>query len=116
MSVGIQNQIRVLGYQVQRLEGKDRYSTSSEVARQIFAMDQTYPAVSNHYWATGANFPDALSGAPAAARAAGPLYVIPPGCVPAAVLSHLKAKDTQVVNLLGGEGVLNADVARMRTC
>lgn len=116
VSAPIEAEVRAMGYGVERLSGPDRYATSSAVAARVFAMDQTYPAVASHYWATGTNFPDALSGAAAAGRAPGPLYVIPPNCVPSAVLSQLEAKDTQVVKLLGGPGALTADVARMRPC
>ncbi len=116
VSAQIEQQMSSLGFNVERLWGSDRYETSTQVAASIFKMDRSYPSVSQHYWATGANFPDALAAAPAAARAGAPLYVVRPNCVPPTVLSHLSAKDTQVVKLLGGSGALGTDVGLMRSC
>lgn len=116
VSPQIAQQVSSMGFSTKRLSGSDRYTTSAAVAAEIFKMDQHYPSVSQHYWATGVNFPDALSGAPAAARAGAPLYVVRPDCVPGSVLSHLSSKDTQVVKLLGGAGVLRQGVATMRSC
>lgn len=116
VSAEIESQVRTLAPKVDRLGGADRYATSREVAGAVFRMDQPYPTVASQFWATGTDFPDALSGAPAAARAGAPLYVVRPTCVPSQVLVDIEKKGTQVVNILGGEGALNADVARMRPC
>ncbi|MCJ1694986.1 cell wall-binding repeat-containing protein [Rathayibacter caricis] len=57
--------------QVDRLAGKDRQETAVKISQATFKAD--VPVV---YIATGGNFPDALSAAPAAAKQGGPLLLV----------------------------------------
>ncbi|AVT33918.1 hypothetical protein C6361_35830 [Plantactinospora sp. BC1] len=60
ISTTVENQVKALGYQVERLAGQDRYSTSIAIANEINP-NPTYVLA-----ATGANFPDALAAGAAA--------------------------------------------------
>ncbi|MBE1486357.1 cell wall-binding repeat-containing protein [Plantactinospora soyae] len=60
LSVNVETQVRALGYQVERLAGQDRYTTSIAIANEI---DPTPDLVLT---ATGADFPDALAAGAAA--------------------------------------------------
>ncbi|WP_181075047.1 cell wall-binding repeat-containing protein [Rathayibacter iranicus] len=59
------------GIDVTRLAGTDRQGTAVEISKAVFGAN--VPVV---YIATGANFPDALSAAPAAAKQGGPLLLV----------------------------------------
>jgi spore germination protein YaaH len=86
---------------VTRLAGADRYATAAAVSAATFAAGAPVA-----YIATGLNFPDALAGAVAAARAGGPLLLVRPDGVPPATAAELKRlKPTRIV-ILGATGVV----------
>ncbi|MBF9133306.1 cell wall-binding repeat-containing protein [Plantactinospora sp. S1510] len=60
LSTTVQTQVEALGYQVERLAGQDRYTTSIAIANEI---DPTPDLILT---ATGADFPDALAAGAAA--------------------------------------------------
>jgi putative cell wall-binding protein/peptidoglycan/xylan/chitin deacetylase (PgdA/CDA1 family) len=72
VSTAVQAQLALLGA-VQRIAGADRYETSRLIATNAFGASGAATA----YVATGTNFPDALSAAPAAAKANGPMILVP---------------------------------------
>jgi putative cell wall-binding protein len=93
-----------------RFEGPDRYAVSLAVND---GFDGDFGTV---YFATGANFPDALAGGVLAGSQGHPMYVIPGTCVPRAVLSRLTAHGTHSVVLLGGPSSLSPEVERLTPC
>ncbi|WP_285117079.1 cell wall-binding repeat-containing protein [Leifsonia sp. fls2-241-R2A-40a] len=111
VSPTIENQLRARsGMAVSRLAGGDRYETSHAINRGVFS---TSPTV---YFATGTNFPDALSGAALAGRTGSALYVVPAGCVPDYVPADLSALQTTHRVLLGGTSVLANAVGSLSVC
>lgn len=98
--------------QTTRVSGIDRYETSAAVNAVAFGS----APLPTQFWATGAGFPDALTGAVLAARRGAPLYVVKPTCVPASVLSAGRAGKTTQINLIGGLVALNAEVAALQQC
>ena len=60
ISNDIQDELDDVGFETHRLAGKDRYETAVEVAKEL-------PGVSNFFFATGNNFPDAVAAGNAAA-------------------------------------------------
>lgn len=116
LSPAIEQQIKSLGYPVSRLQGKNRFETSAAIADQVFKMGNQYPQVPTHFWATGNSFPDALSGAAAAAHVGAPLYVVQKDCVPAVVMAHVGTKQTINIKLLGGTGALTENVEKRVQC
>ncbi|GHD48365.1 hypothetical protein D9V29_09840 [Mycetocola manganoxydans] len=95
---------------VTRLFGADRYGTAVEISKAGF------PAgASTVYITTGANYPDALSAAPAAAAADAPLLLTPAAGLPPAVQTELaRLKPTSVV-ILGGTAIVSDAVAAAAT-
>ncbi|WP_442212183.1 cell wall-binding repeat-containing protein [Specibacter sp. RAF43] len=88
-----------------RLSGADRYATAAAVARS------GYPATAKVvYVATGSDYPDALSAAPAAAREGGPLLLTMPTSLPAATASEIKRLKPSKVVVVGGTGAVSAAV------
>ncbi|NQX34874.1 cell wall-binding repeat-containing protein [Herbiconiux sp. VKM Ac-2851] len=93
---------------IERQGGADRYGTAAEVSRQTFA-----PGVPVAYIASGAAFPDALSGGAAAAADGGPVLLVAPDDVPAVVAAELRRLRPARIVVLGGslavsDGVLAA--------
>lgn len=95
---------------LQRIYGGDRFSTAQNLNGRYF--DTANVA----YLASGLNFPDALTGAVLAGREAGPLYVVPPNCVPQRVIDDLVRLGVSEVFLLGSEASLGSEVFAMTPC
>jgi len=86
---------------VDRLSGANRYSTA-------VAISQEYEAgVDVVYVATGTNYPDALSAAPAAANQGGPLLLTPSYGVPSYVKAEIERLDPELIVVVGGASVLS---------
>ncbi|GAA3910075.1 cell wall-binding repeat-containing protein [Microbacterium invictum] len=90
---------------ISRLAGIDRYATAIQVSRQYAA------GVSTVYVATGANFPDALSAAAAAALVDGPLLLTPSAALPSAVAAEITRLKPATIAVVGGTGAVSAKVA-----
>lgn len=113
MSQGIQNQLNAIGgREIVRAAGSDRYRTSAAVTAVGFA---TYVS-SATYWATGANFPDALAGITLAAAKKSPISLVRPSCVPGEVISNAWRFGADRVGILGGTGVVSTAVANFARC
>lgn len=82
---------------VTRAAGPDRYATAAAVSAGAFA-----PGVSRAYVATGLVFADAVAGAPAAAHFGGPMLLVRPDRIPAAVAAELARLKPQQIVVLGG--------------
>ncbi len=110
VSAGVASSLTAASLVVKRYGGADRYATSVALNQAAFGMR------ANAFVATGALFPDALSGAAAAGAAGDPLYLARPNCVPSPVRSALMAHGATSLTLLGGPGALNDNVAYLRLC
>ncbi|WP_219950486.1 cell wall-binding repeat-containing protein [Salinibacterium sp. M195] len=112
MSNGIQAQLNsIFGTaNVTRYGGSNRYATSQAINGAAFS------TASSVYFATGTNFPDALSGAAIAGATAAPLYIVQPTCVPKPVLQDVKDLAASKVYILGGTGALSQSVAKFVNC
>ncbi len=86
---------------VDRLYGASRYETAIQISRATTADD----GASTVYIATGAAFPDGLSGTPAAARG-GPLILVPSSGLTDAIAAELRRLNAPQVVILGGPGVV----------
>jgi hypothetical protein len=87
--------------------GADRYATATAVAGRFF------PAPSTAGFASGAAFPDALSGGASIAVEGAPLLLVPQsGPLPAAVSAYLQGRPAITTGLLyGGTAAVGADIA-----
>ncbi|HEX7196396.1 MAG TPA: S8 family serine peptidase, partial [Candidatus Limnocylindria bacterium] len=93
------------GKSAPRLAGADRYATAAAVSGSAFK-----PGVPVVYVATGASYPDALAGAPAARIANGPLLLTAPGFVPTATANELARLKPGRIVILGGTGAVSSKV------
>lgn len=89
---------------VKRLAGADRYATAVEIAKEF------KPGVGAVYVATGRNYPDALSAAPAAAKQGGPLLLTPSTSLPANVKSEIQRLKPALIVVVGGKSVVSDSV------
>jgi len=90
----------------QRLAGANRYATAAAVSADTFA-----PNGAVAYVATGANFPDALAGVPAAGLAGAPILLTAPDGIPGDTAAELSRLRPGRIVVLGGPGVVSDGVA-----
>jgi putative cell wall-binding protein len=98
----LQNYSRI----VDRLDGADRYEVSTLLSGDVFRPGR--PVV---YVASGAVFPDALSGSAAAGSLLGPVLLTTKDAVPPVVLEELSRLQPGKIVLMGGESTVSAEVA-----
>ena len=92
---------------VTRLSGADRYATAVAVSAATTQVD----APRTVYLATGTSFPDGLAATPVAARANGPLLIVPPGGLTPGLAAELRRLNPPRVVIVGGTSVVSATVA-----
>lgn len=102
----VEEQLSADGAAVERLSGDDRFATAAAVSRATFP-EATAGTV---YVATGAAFPDALAGGPAAATAPGPVLLVTADDVPEATRDELARLAPERVVVLGGTDPVSDDV------
>jgi putative cell wall-binding protein len=105
VSAAVERQLRDFSPQVSRIAGGNRYDTSARISASYF--DPNVPVV---FVAAGGNFPDALSGAPAAAAGRGPVLLSAANGLPVEIKAELARLKPQKIVLLGGTGSLGATV------
>jgi putative cell wall-binding protein len=92
--------------EVIRIQGPNRYSVSVALSHAMF------PGGANTvYIATGLNFPDALTGGPAAPSDPGPLLLVPGTWVPAEIEQELARLGPSRIVIFGGGSVVSYSVA-----
>jgi putative cell wall-binding protein len=85
-----------------RFQGADRFATSAAITQASYA-----PGVPVAYIATGLNFPDALAGGAAAAKAGGPLLLVRPDLIPTQIAAELTRLTPASIIVLGGTGAVS---------
>lgn len=90
---------------VERYAGADRYATAALVSQRTFA-----PGVPVVYVATGATYPDALTGGAAAARGGGPVLLVTPTTVPTVTTTEIQRLRPERIVVLGGASAVSASV------
>jgi len=110
VSDGVLGQLRTLDDpgigQTVRLAGANRYATAAAIASAAFGAN-----VPTAFISTGANFPDALAGAPASQVFGGPLLLVSQWSTPTATRNALSALKPQRIVILGGTAVVSPTVA-----
>ena len=88
---------------VHRVAGADRYATAT-------ALQAPLPGPAVVYIASGATYPDALSGGPAAAAADGTVLLTAPTWLPSTVRAFLTGHHPAEIVVLGGTGAVSSAV------
>jgi putative cell wall-binding protein len=107
VSDAVATRLRSYATSVTRLSGADRYATAIEVSRATTGTDDPRTV----YIATGVTFADGLSGTPAAARANGPLLIVPNGSLTPALANELRRLDPPRIVILGGPSAVSTTIA-----
>ena len=87
-----------------RLAGADRYETAA------MAVDDAFPSASAVMVATGQNFPDAISGAAAAAHIGIPILLVQFEAIPPATAAQLDQLNPGQIFVLGGPAAISESV------
>jgi len=111
VSLGIERQLRAERFHVTRFAGANRYATA--VAVNDFFLASTPDTV---FFATGANFPDALASGALAGQIRGPVYLTGRMCMPAAVRQSVLARGHVKRVVMGGEAVVDGVVVNDLSC
>jgi putative cell wall-binding protein len=82
---------------VDRIAGSDRYAVAVAISQRAFSGSADVV-----YVATGTNYPDALSAAPAAVKEGGPLLLTKPGELPDDVRAEIIRLQPQKIVVVGG--------------
>ncbi|MFC4243568.1 cell wall-binding repeat-containing protein [Gryllotalpicola reticulitermitis] len=93
-----------------RVAGTDRYATAVQVSKSEFPKGTKTVLI-----ASGANYPDALAAAPAAAVQKGALLLTAPTALPSSIAAELRRLKPAHVYLIGGPNAVSAGVARQVT-
>jgi putative cell wall-binding protein len=111
VSTGIENQLkRVYSDGVTRFGGATRFETAESLNAAYF------PTTTTAYVATGANFPDALTGGVLAGVKGAPLVLARTDCLPASTWQRLAEWGPSKVTLLGGEASLASGMNKLPRC
>jgi len=87
-----------------RIGGIDRYATAAAISSTFF------PTAYTVLIASGANFPDALAGGPAAAKLDAPLLLVRPNELPDSTRAELQRLAPTQIIVLGGAGAVSEAV------
>ncbi|MFB2555512.1 cell wall-binding repeat-containing protein [Herbiconiux liangxiaofengii] len=102
ISAAVYSEIAKLSYPVRRVSGADRFEVSAGVAADVFPNGQRVV-----YVASGAVFPDALSGSASAIAGKGPVLLVTRDAVPASVAAQLERLDPYRIVVLGGPSTIS---------
>lgn len=110
LPAAVVDEVRALvpGVQVVRYSGTDQYDTAAQVTRAVFG-GQSRPALG---YATGANYPDALSGTPLMAKLGGGMLLTTASCHPGVTADATAALNPSARYVLGGTLVAYAGETR----
>ncbi len=105
VSAAVESSLTALtGMPPRRLAGADRYATAAAISNSGYP-----PGVSQVFIATGDNFPDALTGGPAAG-AQGPILLVRTDSIPPVTAAELVRLKPAGITILGGTGVVSPTV------
>lgn len=108
VSNSVLTQLRSYSPSVTRMAGSNRYGTAATIATTYFGQTST-----NEVWiAEGADFADALSAGPGAARRSAPILLTRPTSLTPETRAALRHFSPSRVRIIGGEAAVPASVMR----
>ncbi|MFJ8896266.1 cell wall-binding repeat-containing protein [Leifsonia sp. NPDC102414] len=93
-----------------RIAGEDRYATSLAVAKAAF------PSSTSAFFASGENFPDAMSGAVLAASTHSPVYAVQNSCLPAPLGAQFTTGKVTDFTIVGGPSAVIPELDDLWMC
>lgn len=110
VSSGVQNSLKGLAKNVERLSGSDRYGTSVAISKRGWGAELP----SSVFVATGTGYADALSAGAAAGKLSIPVILVPgsSSTAPSNVRNELKRLNPSRLYIAGGTGVVSSNMQR----
>lgn len=105
----VENQLKSLGYIVERIAGEDRYETAIHVAEKV---QEKFGPSKSVFLATGENYPDAIAASAAAAKEGLPVVLTRKGQLPKVTKDALAKWKTEKTTLFGGNNAIGETVAK----
>ena len=105
VSARVEASLRGFAGSVVRDAGVDRYATAAAISADRFG-----PGAPVAFVATGASYPDALSGGAAAAMLGGPMLLTRRDALPAATADELRRLSPRQIVILGGSAAVSSSV------
>jgi len=117
VSTAVEEQLALLGYDVDRLGGADRYATAAMVASEVGDSAAEVPVGELDGQRTailgnGQDFPDILAAGPISYAEQFPIMITRPGSLPAATRAVLQNLEIERVIIVGGPAAVSARVQR----
>lgn len=107
VSTGVESTLGAT-YNVDRIQGADRYETAARVARRIAEREGLFwPTV---FIARGDEFPDALAASPLAYSMGRPILLVRPDALPGSTAAVIDDLDIRWAYVVGGEGAVSSSV------
>lgn len=103
VSKAVEDRIKSLNINVERIGGEDKYDTSVKIAEKLGITNEVFVA-------TGQNYPDALSISPIAAIKGVPIILVRKNRANDKVLQYLQNINPEKIYLIGGKDVVSIDV------
>ncbi|WP_392486085.1 cell wall-binding repeat-containing protein [Haloimpatiens sp. FM7315] len=103
VSLKTENTLKTMKINIERICGKDRFETSTNVAKKVNGK--------GIFVVSGQYYEDALSVSPIASKLGYSIVLVGKTSIPDVVKSYIKSKNCEI-NVVGGSDVINADVVR----
>ncbi len=100
----VEDELEDKGYEVERLEGANRYDTAVAIA------DELTEAPQEAFLTTGEDFPDAVAASGAAAGVGAPILLTPPESLSGDTADYLEEHDLDEIHVIGGEVAVSQEV------
>ncbi|WP_440711368.1 cell wall-binding repeat-containing protein [Herbiconiux sp. YIM B11900] len=111
VSASMETSIKAVTGTLTRVDGADRYAVSANTSAAFFTT-----VTDTIYFATGANFPDALAGGVLAGVNGAPILLTQKSCVAQEVADQVRALKPKHIVLLGGPNSLDANLENLPIC
>lgn len=105
VSVSNTSEVRVLGFEQERLAGANRFATAVAISQKGFPSGADVVFVAN-----GLDFPDALAAGPAAGTLGASLLLTNPTSLPSVVRDEIARLNPSTIYVVGGTGAVSASV------
>ncbi|MFB2580875.1 cell wall-binding repeat-containing protein [Herbiconiux sp. P15] len=107
VSAGIEADLRTVASSVTRFAGQNRYDTNKQINDQSGVRPHAY-------FASGENFPDALSAAALVGAGNASLYLTLRSCIPEPLRTLVNTRNPALITLVGGPTVMNDSIAHSK--
>lgn len=110
VSSEVANRLATLGISVERIAGRDRYTTSALIADKVYTINGDSIPDNTAFIASGEKFPDALSASPVAAYQGYPILLVKSTSIPSSISSQMNSMGITKTFVAGGAATISDSV------